>query len=47
MTALGGLAVLATGLWFKIQGDISRPQLILAVILSVAAFAPISDIARP
>ena len=46
MTALGGLAVLATGLWFKIQGDISRPQLILAVILSVAAFAPISDIAR-
>ena len=46
MTALGGLAVLAVGLWFKIQGDISRPQLILAVVLSVAAFAPISDIAR-
>ncbi len=46
MTALGGLAVLATGLWFRIQGDISRPQLILAVILSVAAFAPIADIAR-
>ena len=46
MTALGGLAVLATGLWFKIQGDITRPELILAVILSVAAFAPISDIAR-
>ena len=46
MTALGGLAVLALGLWFKIQGDITRPQLILAVILSVAAFAPITDIAR-
>ncbi len=46
MTALGGLAVLATGLWFMIQGDISRPQLILAVILSVAAFAPVSDLAR-
>ena len=46
MTALGGLAVLALGLWFKIQGDITRPQLILAVVLSVAAFAPISDIAR-
>jgi ATP-binding cassette subfamily B protein len=46
MTALGGLAVLAVGLWFKIQGDITRPQLILAVILSIAAFAPISDIAR-
>ena len=46
MTALGGLAVLTAGLWFRIQGDITRPQLILAVILSVAAFAPISDIAR-
>ena len=46
MTALGGLAVLTTGLWFKIQGDISRPQLILVVILSVAAFAPVSDLAR-
>ena len=47
MTALGGLVVLIVGLWlFKIQGDITRPQLILAVILSVAAFAPISDIAR-
>ena len=46
MTALGGLAVLGMGLWFKIQDDITRPQLILAVILSVAAFAPIADIAR-
>ena len=46
MTALGGLSVLAMGLWFRIQGDISRPQVILAVILSVAAFAPVSDIAR-
>ena len=46
MTACGGLAVLATGLWFKIEGDISRPQLILAVILSVAAFAPVADISR-
>jgi ATP-binding cassette subfamily C protein CydCD len=46
MTALGGLAVLALGLWFKLQGSISRPELILAVILSVAAFAPVSDIAR-
>ena len=46
MTALGGLAVLATGLWYKIQGDITRPELILVVILSVAAFAPVADIAR-
>ena len=46
MTALGGLVVLTTGLWFMIQGDITKPQLILAVILSLAAFAPITDIAR-
>ena len=47
MTGLGGLVVIVTGLWlFKIQGDITKPQLILAVILSVAAFAPISDISR-
>jgi ATP-binding cassette subfamily C protein CydCD len=46
MTALGGLAVLAMGVWLMTQGSISRPELILAVILSVAAFAPISDIAR-
>lgn len=46
MTALGGLAVLTMGVWLLTQGDISRPQLILSVILSVAAFAPISDIAR-
>ena len=46
LTALGGLAVLTLGVWFLTQGDISRPQMILAVILSVAAFAPIVDIAR-
>ena len=46
VAALGGLSVLALSLWFRIQGDISRPQLILAVVLSIAAFAPISDIAR-
>ena len=46
MTALGGLAVLTMGAWLMTEGEISRPQLILSVILSVAAFAPISDIAR-
>ena len=46
MTALGGLAVLTMAVWLMTNGDISRPQLILSVILSVAAFAPISDIAR-
>ncbi len=46
MTALGGLVVLATGVWLLTNGNISRPELILAVVLSVAAFAPVSDIAR-
>jgi ATP-binding cassette subfamily C protein CydCD len=46
MTALGSLAVLVTGIWFLLQGDITRPQLILAAVLSALAFAPISDIAR-
>ncbi len=46
MTALGGLVTLTMGVWFLTSGDISRPELILAVVLSVAAFAPISDIAR-
>jgi ATP-binding cassette subfamily C protein CydCD len=46
MTALGSLAVLVTGIWFLLQGGITRPQLILAVVLSASAFAPISDIAR-
>ena len=46
MTALGGLVVLAIGVWLLTNGSISRPELILAVVLSVAAFAPVSDIAR-
>ena len=46
MTALGGLVVLAVGVWLLTNGSISRPELILAVVLSVAAFAPVSDIAR-
>jgi len=46
MTALGGLVVLTIGVWLLTNGNISRPELILAVVLSVAAFAPVSDIAR-
>lgn len=46
MTALGGLAVLTIGVWFLVRAEITRPQLILAAVLSVAAFAPITDIAR-
>ena len=46
MTALGGLVVLTIGVWLLTNGSISRPELILAVVLSVAAFAPVSDIAR-
>ena len=46
MTALGGLLVLTVGVWLLTNDVISRPELILAVVLSVAAFAPVSDIAR-
>ncbi len=46
MTALGGLVVLTVGVWLLTNNTISRPELILAVVLSVAAFAPVSDIAR-
>ena len=46
MTALGGLSVLTMGVWLLTRGDISRPQLILAAVLSLAAFAPVADIAR-
>ena len=46
MTALGSLCVLTLGVWFLTQGDMTRTQLILSVVLSTAAFAPISDIAR-
>ena len=46
MTALGGLVVLTVGVWLLTNGTISRPELILSVVLSVAAFAPVSDIAR-
>ena len=46
MTALGGLVVLTVGVWLLTSDVISRPELILAVVLSVAAFAPVSDIAR-
>ena len=46
MTALGGLVVLTVGVWLLTSEVISRPELILAVVLSVAAFAPVSDLAR-
>ena len=46
MTALGSLCVLTLGIWFLTQGDMTRPQLILSVVLSASAFAPVTDIAR-
>ena len=46
MTAVGGLAVLTLGVWLLTQGEMTRRDLILAAVLSIAAFAPISEIAR-
>ena len=46
MTAMGGLAVLTLGVWLLTQGEMTRRELILAAVLSIAAFFPISEIAR-
>jgi len=47
MTGLGGLAVLTSGVWLVTQGDLARPQLPLVTILSVSAFAPVSESPGP
>ncbi len=46
VTGLGGLAVLATGAWLVLNGDMVRPDLLLATILALSTFQPVSDVAR-
>ena len=45
-TGLGGLAVAATGAWLVQNGSLSPTMLPLAVLISVAAFLPVSEIAQ-
>ena len=46
VTGLGGLAVLATGAWLILEGNMERPDLPLAALLALSTFSPVSDIAR-
>jgi len=45
-TGLGGLAVAAVGAWWVAQGQLAAGLLPLLVLLSVAAFLPVSEIAQ-
>ena len=45
-TGLGGLAVAAVGAWWVAQGELAAGLLPLLVLLSVAAFLPVSEIAQ-
>ena len=46
MTGFGGLAVLAMGVWLAVQGNMATTQIPLATMISLAAFAPVAEIAR-
>ena len=46
LTAVGGLAVLITGVWLVVEGSMARSQLPLAIILSLSSFLPVTDLAR-
>ncbi|WP_459614849.1 ABC transporter ATP-binding protein/permease [Bordetella sp. 2513F-2] len=45
-TGMGGLAVAAAGAWWVAQGALSASLLPLLMLLSVAAFLPVSEIAQ-
>ena len=46
MMGLGGLAVLATGVWLVLEGQIARAELPLVSVLALAAFSPVTELAR-
>ena len=46
LTALGGLAVLATGAWLVVEGHMARTQLPLATLLALSSFLPVAELAR-
>ncbi|OZI54430.1 ABC transporter ATP-binding protein/permease [Bordetella genomosp. 4] len=45
-TGLGGLAVATAGAWWVMQGALAAGMLPLLILLSVAAFLPVSEIAQ-
>ena len=46
MMGLGGLAVLATGVWLVLNGQIARAQLPLVSVLALTSFSPVTELAR-
>ena len=46
MMGLGGLAVLATGVWLVLDGQLARAQLPLVSVLALASFSPVTELAR-
>ena len=46
MMGLGGLAVLAVGIWLVLDGQIARTQLPLVSVLALASFSPVTELAR-
>ena len=46
MMGLGGLAVLAMGVWLVLDGQIERAALPLVSVLALASFSPVTELAR-
>ena len=46
MMGIGGLAVLAMGVWLVLEGQIARAQLPLVSVLALASFSPVTELAR-
>jgi ATP-binding cassette subfamily C protein CydCD len=46
MTGVGGLAVLAMGVWLVVEGQIDRRTLPLATLLAMSSFTPVGELAR-
>ena len=46
MMGLGGLAVLAMGVWLVLDGQIARAELPLVSVLALASFSPVTELAR-
>ena len=46
MMGLGSLAVLATGVWLVLDGQLPRTQLPLVSVLALASFSPVMELAR-
>ncbi len=46
MMGIGGLAVLATGVWLVLDGQLERTHLPLVSVLALASFSPVTELAR-